>query len=195
MAELPTPITPAATRRARNRTLLREFQAGLADRLALARTTPSTQSRLALRIAHGASQKNYLIDLPEAGEIIAIPEVTSVPLTKPWYRGLANVRGGLVSVIDLGVYQNGVATNLDKDSRVLAFSPDLKFNAGILVTRMLGLRGTGQLTERSDLSEQELAENPPWIGRSYSDQDGVIWQELSLAALAADDRFLQIGIW
>jgi twitching motility protein PilI len=194
MAELQTPLTPAS-RRARNRTLLREFQAGLADRLALARTTPSTQSRLALRIAHGESQKNYLIDLPEAGEIIAIPEVTSVPLTKPWYRGLANVRGGLVSVIDLGVYQNGVATNLDKDSRVLAFSPDLKFNAGILVTRMLGLRGTGQLTERTDRSEQELAANPPWIGRSYTDQDGVTWEELSLAALAADDRFLQIGIW
>ena len=195
MAELQTPLTPAAARRARNRTLLREFQAGLAERLALARTTPSTQSRLALRIAHGDAQKNYLIDLPEAGEIIAIPEVTSVPLTKPWYRGLANVRGGLVSVIDLGVYQNGVATNLDKDSRVLAFSPELKFNAGILVTRMLGLRGTGQLTERTDISEDELAANPHWIGRSYVDQDGVTWEELSLAALAVDERFLQIGIW
>jgi twitching motility protein PilI len=194
MAETQTPLTPAASRRARNRTLLREFQAGLAERLALARTTPSTQSRLALRIAHGDAQKNYLIDLPEAGEIIAIPEVTSVPLTKPWYRGLANVRGGLVSVIDLGVYQNGVATNLDKDSRVLAFSPELKFNAGILVTRMLGLRGTGQLTERTDRSEEELAANPHWIGRSFIDQDGVTWEELSLAALAADDRFLQIGI-
>ena len=141
------------------------------------------------------AQKNYLIDLPEAGEIIAIPDVTSVPLTKPWYRGLANVRGGLISVIDLGVYQDGAATTLDKDSRVLAFSSELKFNAGILVTRMLGLRGTGQLTERTDRPDHEVAVNPSWIGRSYTDQDGVTWEELSLAALAADERFLQIGIW
>jgi twitching motility protein PilI len=163
--------------------------------LALARTTPSAQSRLALRVAHGDQQKNYLIDLPEAGEIIAVPEVTTVPLTKPWYRGLANVRGGLVSVIDLGIYQNGAPTSLDKDSRVLAFSPELKFNAGILVTRMLGLRGTGQLSERLDRSEEEVAANPPWIGRSFVDQDGTVWEELSLVALAADERFLQIGIW
>jgi twitching motility protein PilI len=179
----------------RNRTALREFQAGLAERLALARTMPSTQSRLALRIAYGAAQKNYLIDLPEAGEIIAIPEVTTVPLTRPWYRGLANVRGGLVSVIDLGLYETGVPTTLDKDSRVLAFSPELKFNAGILVTRMLGLRGTAQLTERSDVSIEEQAERAGFLGRSFKDQDGTTWDELSLTALAQDERFLQIGIW
>ena len=187
--------TRVATYARRNRTALREFQAGLAERLALARTAPSTQSRLALRIAYGAAQKNYLIDLPEAGEIIAIPEVTTVPLTRPWYRGLANVRGGLVSVIDLGLYETGMPTTLDKDSRVLAFSPDLKFNAGILVTRMLGLRGTTQLTERSDVTTEEQALRASFIGRSFKDQDGTTWDELSLTALAADERFLQIGIW
>jgi twitching motility protein PilI len=192
MAETPTRV---ATYGRRNRTALREFQAGLAERLALARTTPSTQSRLALRIAYGDAQKNYLIDLPEAGEIIAIPEVTTVPLTRPWYRGLANVRGGLVSVIDLGLYETGMPTSLDKDSRVLAFSPELKFNAGILVTRMLGLRGTSQLTERHDVSAEEQALRAGFIGRSFKDQDGTTWDELSLTALAADERFLQIGIW
>jgi twitching motility protein PilI len=178
-----------------NRTKLREFQAELAERLRVARSTPSAQSRLALRVAHGGEESNYLIDLPEAGEILAVPEVTAVPLTRPWYRGLANVRGGLVSVIDLGMYLSGVPTDLDKDSRVLSFSPDLKFNAGILVTRMLGLRGTTQLSENRDAVDQDGAPKPQWIGRTLIDQDGVRWSELHLGILAAEERFLQISVW
>jgi twitching motility protein PilI len=178
-----------------NRTRLREFQAELAERLRVARSTPSSQSRLALRVAHGGAAGNYLVDLPEAGEILAMPEITAVPLTRPWYRGLANVRGGLVSVIDLGMYLDGMPTELDKDSRVLSFSPELKFNAGILVTRMLGLRGTSQLSEIADDAADASAEKPAWIGRTLIDQDGVKWREMYLGILAAEERFLQIGVW
>jgi twitching motility protein PilI len=192
MAETVTRPAPSLRH---NRTKLREFQAELAERLRLARSTPSSQSRLALRVARGGAESNYLIDLPEAGEILAVPEVTAVPLTRPWYRGLANVRGGLVSVIDLGMYLSGVPTDLDKDSRVLSFSPDLKFNAGILVTRMLGLRGTSQLSESGETGEAGNGQNPLWIGRTLVDQDGVRWSELHLGLLAAEERFLQISVW
>jgi twitching motility protein PilI len=93
------------------------------------------------------------------------------------------------------MYQSGRPTVLDKDSRVLAFSPELKFNAGILVTRMLGLRGSTQLTERTDVSEDTIAASPSWIGRHFADHDGVYWEELRLSVLATEERFLQIGIW
>jgi hypothetical protein len=33
------------------------------------------------------------------------------------------------------------------------------------------------------------------VGDAFRDADGVNWEELRLAALAADERFLQIGIW
>jgi twitching motility protein PilI len=45
--------------------------------------------------------ERYLLDLLEAGEIVPVPALTSVPLTQPWYLGLANIRGSLVGVIDL----------------------------------------------------------------------------------------------
>ncbi|MGA2550144.1 MAG: chemotaxis protein CheW [Burkholderiaceae bacterium] len=175
-----------------SRTRLREFQAGLAERLRQAATAPTAQSRLAVRVACEGGEQNYLIDLPEAGEIISIPEVSSVPLTKPWYIGLANVRGNLVSVVDLARFDGRGATLLDKDSRVLAFSLALRFNAGILVTRMLGLRNTEQLTQ---VERTDRATRPMWVGNAFRDTDGVLWDELRLAALAADERFLQIGIW
>ena len=46
----------------------------------------------------------YLLDLLEAGEIVPVPALASVPLTQPWYLGLANVRGNLVGVVDLARY-------------------------------------------------------------------------------------------
>jgi twitching motility protein PilI len=175
-----------------SRTRLREFQAGLAERLRQAVTAPTTQSRLAVRVAREGGEQNYLIDLPEAGEIISIPEVSAVPLTKSWYLGLANVRGNLVSVVDLARFSGFGSTQLDKDSRVLAFSSHLRFNAGILVSRMLGLRNAEQLTP---LERGEEEGRPAWVGNAFRDAEGVNWEELRLAALAADERFLQIGIW
>ena len=173
------------------RTRLREFQAGLAERLRYAAAAPSLQRRLAVRIGQDRREHNFLIDLPEAGEIISIPEITPVPLTKSWFRGLANVRGNLVSVVDLSDFNEEGATLLDKDSRVLAFSSQLRFNAAILVTRMLGLRNAAQLTR---IDGDDDSNRAPWIGNAFQDTDGVVWKELRLAALASDERFLQIGI-
>jgi twitching motility protein PilI len=191
MADSETAIVPARAPRA-SRTRLREFQAGLAERLRQAATMPSTQSRLAFRITGAQGDRHYLVDLPEAGEILSVPEITPVPLTKGWFLGLANVRGSLLSVVDLTLLTEGGTTQTDKDSRVLAFSPELRFNAGILVTRMMGLRNAAQL-EVDDAAS--LPGAAPWIGKCFRDTDGVKWEELRLAGLTTDDRFLQIGIW
>jgi twitching motility protein PilI len=175
-----------------SRTRLREFQAGLAERLRRAATAPSTQSRLAFRISGPRGERHFLVDLPEAGEILSVPEITPVPLTKPWFLGLANVRGSLVSVVDLTLLSELGSTYTDKDSRVLSMSPQLRFNAGILVTRMMGLRNVEQLA--LDHTAPAVA-GAPWIGKTFRDAEGVKWEELRLGGLATDDRFMQIGIW
>lgn len=192
MAEVVARSNANLPARSTSRTRLREFQAELAERLRRASVTPSAHSRLAVRIMRDRGESNFLVDLPEAGEILSVPDITPVPLTRPWYLGLANVRGSLVSVVDIARFAGLGSTQLDKDSRVLAFSGELHFNASILVTRMLGLRNTDQLTP---MERHDDADRPAWIGDAFRDQDGAVWEELRLAALAADERFLQIGIW
>ncbi len=118
-----------------------------------------------------------------------------VPLTKPWYRGLANVRGNLLGIVDLSLFAGGPATPLDKESRVLAFSTDLHFSAGMLVSRMLGLRSAADLTVESDDDRADAADALRSRGsaaRLVDAQHGQ-WQELDLRALAADPRFLDIA--
>ncbi len=173
-----------------NRTQLREFQDGLEERLRNAQSAPVKQNNLALRIM----DRNYLIDLPQAGEIIPVPEMTVVPLTKSWYRGLANVRGNLVSIIDLNLFRGGAPTVQDKDSRVLVFANDMHFHAGILVSRMQGLRGVHQM-QVAPKEAVETTVQVGWISGYWQDEEGSLWEELDLPALMADSRFLNIGIW
>ncbi len=77
---------------------LRAFQQELATRLAAKTTAQVEQSRLGLACA--GSQ--WLIRLADAGEVIAVPTVATVPLTRSWYLGIANIRGNLYSIIDFG---------------------------------------------------------------------------------------------
>lgn len=81
------------------RSSLREFQERLARRLAEAKTA---EHRGLLGFQCGS--ENWLIPLPEAGEILPPPPLSAVPLTRPWYRGLANVRGTLYGVIDFAQF-------------------------------------------------------------------------------------------
>lgn len=171
---------------------LKDFQTGLADKLRRAQAAPLTVNRLGVQL--GAHR--LLIDLADAGEILAVPEIMPVPLTKPWYLGLANVRGNLLGIVDLSLFAGGPVTSIDKESRVLAFSTDLRFSTGILVSRMLGLRSAADLSdgvEASAASESLPDLFGPWARARRVDAQGAHWREIDLALLTADPRFVDIA--
>jgi twitching motility protein PilI len=170
---------------------LREFQAELAERLRRAQNAPLSSNRLGIQIGH----RRLLVNLADAGEILPVPEITPVPLTKPWYRGLANVRGNLVSVVDFSLFAGGPATVIDKDSRVLSITTDLKFATGILVSRMLGLRSAADLTPLA--ADEATNTGPdlfaPWLRAHLVDAQRGRWHEIDLDALVRDERFIQVA--
>jgi len=47
--------------------------------------------------------EEYAVRIQKIREIIEYPAVTPVPLTPPWIKGVLNVRGNVVPVVDLGV--------------------------------------------------------------------------------------------
>ena len=78
---------------------LHEFQAGLARRLAEA-ATPAPRRCSPVQ----AGQRNWLVDLTEAGEILAVPPLAPGAPHPPWFRGLASVRGNLFGVVDFAAF-------------------------------------------------------------------------------------------
>jgi len=165
---------------------LRTFQQELAARLASKTAAQVESSRLGM----ACKDERWLIRLSDAGEVITMPPIVSVPLTQPWYLGVANIRGNLVSVIDFaGFLSRNVAVG-GAQSRLVLFGPRAgDLNAGIVVQRVLGLRNIAELAPADAPTEA-----PAWYAQRWMDRDGNPWQEIDLAKLAADPAFLQVGI-
>ena len=170
---------------------LRTFQRELATRLASKTAAQVEQSRLGLACA-GAQ---WLIRLSDAGEVVAVPPIAPVPLTKSWYLGIANIRGNLYGVIDFAGFlakPPGAAATISGTSpvRLVLFGPRVgELRAGLVVQRVLGLRNLAELTP---CDPEENA--PRWYGPRWTDPALGVWQEIDLALLAQDPAFLQVGL-
>jgi twitching motility protein PilI len=163
---------------------LREFQAHLARRLA----GTSEQSAAGLLGIQSGSDY-WLLNLSDSGEIIPLTPLTSVPLTKPWFAGIANIRGSLYSVVDFSAFQGKEPTPQNSSSRLLLVGTRHGSNAALLVTRMLGLRNIDDLTPAAADPGAE-----PWASDAYADNEGRRWKLLNVRRLLADERFLEIGV-
>jgi hypothetical protein len=100
---------------------LRDYQRELAERLRLADSARSA-SKLGVQVG----SETWLIDLVEAGEVIPVPPITPVPLTRPWFRGVANVRGNLYSVVDFAAFVGVGAVEVTERARLVLLGERLR---------------------------------------------------------------------
>ncbi len=164
---------------------LREFQQNLVHRLSeAAAATEAPSARLGVEVGGD----NWLLRLEEAGEVMPVPPIAAVPLTRPWYRGLTNIRGNLYSVVDFAAFQGGQDTSITPDSRLILVSDRFSMAAALLVGRMLGLRNINAL------ERQENAPLREWEAGHYRDADGQVWRELGMSGLVYHNDFLQAGL-
>ena len=185
--EAPSRMPQNAPDRAARRARMRDFQAHLVDRMHAARSGADAHVNQLAVVIGG---RRFLLDLTQAGEITTVGAITRVPLTADWFLGLSNLRGNLISVVDMARFQGQDATVIEKDCRVVAFAPVLGFNCGLLVSRVLGLRSSADMTLKN---LAPAADNPAWMTRQYVDQDAQYWAELDLSLITQDPRFLHVA--
>ena len=162
---------------------LRDYQRELSARLQGAAGRHAL-SKLGMQVGAEA----WLIDLAEAGEVVPVPPITPVPLARPWYRGVANIRGSLYSVVDFSVFLGGAAAVPSEQARLLLLGERFRMGCALLVDRSLGLRNPEQL--RPLAPEAPLA---PWVRAEYGDKEGARWKELNVARLVQRPEFLAAG--
>ena len=168
--------------------LLREL-----ERLARAALTGQGRDAASERewvgVAFRVSSENFLVAREETREVLGFPSVvTRVPGSKPWIRGLANVRGQLLPVIDLRAFLGGGATNIGRSTRVLVAN-HREVPAGLLVDEVQGFRrfADGEFS----------ATLPPTIVRCERYLAGAFrrgvdsWPVFSLRTLLESAEFLQ----
>lgn len=158
---------------------LREFQQGLSNRIQAKDRAGNQVSTLGVQIAG----ENWLVNMGDISEVLPLPPLTSVPLSKPWFRGVTNVRGNLYCVADMAAYQHKGEASGDIANRVLLVAERHGFNAALLVDRVLGLRDARAWQQNETAGQTE-----------YRDNQGGTWHKLNIVGLLEQAEFLQVAI-
>jgi twitching motility protein PilI len=123
-------------------------------------------------------------------EVITVPKVTRVPGAKPWMLGVANVRGSLLPVTDLGLLFGQESTPEQRDQRVLVFNSD-RVPAGVLVDEVAGYRQFAPSDQRHALARDSGDLAPYLLGGFWREGRG--WLVLSLHKLTRSLSFTVAG--
>jgi twitching motility protein PilI len=121
----------------------------------------------------------------EVAEVLHEPRCTLMPGVKPWVKGVANLRGRLLPVMDLGGFLGMDLSKARKQRRVLV----VEFNdlfVGLLVDEVVGMQHFAQ-----DALLTGATSGVPFIqGQFDSDQ---LWQVFSPFALAQAPGFMDVA--
>lgn len=166
---------------------LHGYQQDILSRLKAATTggTDNSGSRLGVRVGDAY----WLISLADVNEVLPVPSILSVPLTKTWFLGVANIRGVLYGINDFSAIQGHGHTSLSRDSRVLTVHQRFDVNIAILVNQLVGLRNPTEMKVLDDVLDK-----PVWQGKRYQDAADIEWNELMLDVLLDDQAFMQIAV-
>ncbi len=163
---------------------LREFQRNLAERL----RDPSRLRAFASKLGFQVGDESWFVSLSDVSEVIPAPLFVAVPQTKPWFYGVANIRGKLFSIADFSAFQGQAPIAVGSERRVVLINERLLEASGFVVSRMLGLRNPDLFTR-----ETVTDASRPWIGAQYRDANNKIWLELDVQALVGNTAFLDVA--
>jgi len=75
----------------------------------------------------------YAVTEPFVTELRRVPKVTRVPQAPPWLRGVTNLRGDVLSVVDMRAFLGLESIPIDTQRLVVVRLLDQEFSTGLLV--------------------------------------------------------------
>ena len=140
-------------------------------------------------VAFRMGGETFLVAREETREVLGYPAViTRIPGAKNWVKGLANIRGQLLPMLDLRQFLGSGATTPGRNTRIVVAN-HREIPAGLIVDEVLGFRR---------FADPEFnSEPPPTVIRCDSylagafRRGGEVWPVLSLKSLVESQSFLQ----
>jgi twitching motility protein PilI len=142
-------------------------------------------------VAFRLASERFVTARADVREVLPVPDqITRIPGAKPWLRGIANVRGQLLTIVDLKAFLGAGSMQSDRKARMLVLA-SREVPTAIIVDEVLGFR-------RFDMSE--FSESPPeteircghYLGGNYR-SDGDDYPLFNLWRLLEDPGFLNAG--
>ncbi|MFT7651093.1 MAG: twitching motility protein PilI [Limisphaerales bacterium] len=128
--------------------------------------------------------------LGEVVELLQVPRLTTLPAVKPWVKGIANIRGRLVPVIDLHNFLGLTSTQPVSQWRILVVEHQ-ELVAGLIVEQSIGMQhfAEGSFEEGDG---QGLDGLQPFVNGAFR-HGGRVFHEIELKAILRDERFIDVA--
>lgn len=134
----------------------------------------------------------YMIaPLDQVSEILYYPNLTMVPGTMPWVKGLANIRGSLLPVMDLQSYLGQPAIHLRQHSRIMVINKG-ELTAGLLVDEVIGMRHF-EPEERVTRIKKLDPVVKAYVRGAFFQADQT-WHLFDMSILAEDPQFYKVAV-
>jgi twitching motility protein PilI len=134
--------------------------------------------------------KGWVVPLDQVKEILTSVNISHIPGAKEWVRGVANVRGNLLPILDLKGFLLGKMTKMSRQSRILVMQHK-GVVAGLLVEEVMGMRHFLEEEFSADISELDVSFKQMLMGQYR--QRGESWGVFSINHLAELPEFMQVA--
>ena len=153
----------------------------------LAADLPSQETRLQRwsGIGFRVGPHWYVAPMGEVAEVLHEPRCTLMPGVKAWVKGVANLRGRLLPVMDLGGFLGLELSRARKQRRVLVVEYNDLF-VGLLVDEVVGMQHFAQ-----DALQANAVPGAPFIQGQFDGEP--LWQVFSPFALAQAPGFMDVA--
>jgi twitching motility protein PilI len=140
-------------------------------------------------VAFRMGGETFLVAREETREVLGYPAViTRIPGAKNWVKGLANIRGQLLPMLDLRQFLGSGSTTPGRNTRIVVAN-HREIPAGLIVDEVLGFRR---------FADPEFNPEPPptvircdtYLAGAFR-RGGEVWPVLSLKSLIESQSFLQ----
>lgn len=145
-----------------------------------------------LGVAFSLGGEQLVAPLGDIAEVLSMPDVTPVPLSKPWMTGVANVRGRLLPITNLGQFL-GLPTNQGRtQTKKLLVVDQSKIFSGLLVDDVLGI----QTFNQRQYEPEGLPAESPLAAYTHGRfrQNEQVWYIFMPSLLAEDQRYLEAAL-
>jgi len=140
-------------------------------------------------IAFRLGGEAFLLAREETREVMGYPgAVTRVPGAKNWIRGLSNVRGQLLPVIDVRAFLGSGGTSVTRATRVLVAN-HREIPAGLVVDEVMGFRRFYESEFSADLPPT-LLRCERYLAGAFK-RGAEVWPVFSVRGLLESQQFLQ----
>ena len=140
-------------------------------------------------VAFRMGGETFLVAREETREVLGYPTaVTRIPGAKGWVKGLANVRGTLLPMVDLRQFLGSAPTMAGRNTRVVVAN-HREIPAGLMVDEVLGFRRFAEAEFSAD-APPTVIRCDTYLAGAFR-RGGEVWPVLSLKTLVESASFLQ----